>query len=155
MPALSASTSRASSRTRYALRPRPTRSSTTPISPRCSSGWGTRTSRPRACTITARCASRTARRSRWSTSIAKLRRCKFSDRVGRRTRQNRHIRNLVYPHKSLILKGNSCIMKAMINLCRRPRMKRKSGVMKRARIRKNRAVDGACATLSAFSLLRA
>jgi hypothetical protein len=33
-------------------------------------------------------------------------------------------------------------------------MKRKSGVMKRAKIRKNRAADGDRATLGAFPLLR-
>jgi len=69
------------------------------------------------------------------------------------TRLARALRTTVYFHKSLILKGNSCIMEAITNLSRRPKMKRKNGTVKRAKIRKNRATDGGHATLRAFRLL--
>ena len=52
---------------RCARRPPPTRSTTRPTSPRCRSGSATRTSLPRASTITAGRGRRTARRSRWPT----------------------------------------------------------------------------------------
>jgi hypothetical protein len=57
-------------------------------------------------------------------------------------------------HKSLILKGNSCIIRVITNLCRRLKMKRKNGFLKRAKSRKSPAADGGHATLTAFRLLQ-
>ena len=54
-----------SGRMRCGRRRRPMRSTTRPTSPRCRSGWGTRTSRRRGSTTTGKPGLRTARRSKW------------------------------------------------------------------------------------------
>ena len=59
-------------RTRYAPRLLPTRSTTRPTSPRCTSGSVTRTLPPPGSTITAEHGPRTARLSRWRISVRRL-----------------------------------------------------------------------------------
>lgn len=59
-----------------------------------------------------------------------------------------------YFHKSLILNGISCIIRPTINLCRRLKMNRKKGLLKREKMRKKQASGAVHATLTAPGTLQ-